>query len=33
MLSWKLMQATRQACRNVCEGEQAASHYHETECI
>ncbi|PHZ22457.1 hypothetical protein CS535_17400 [Yersinia massiliensis] len=26
MLSWKLMMATERACRNVCEGEEAAAH-------
>jgi len=29
MLSWKLMKATERACRNVCEGEEVASHYNE----
>lgn len=30
MLSWKLMNATERACRNVCEGEEVAFHYNDT---
>lgn len=30
MLPWKLMKATELACRNVCDGEEVAFHYHYT---